>query len=1154
MTGFTHLHLHTHYSILDGACKVKELLEKAKKYQMKALAISDHGNMYGTMDFYTEAKKSNIKPIIGCEVYVASVSRFDKSNKHDRGAHLILLAKNENGYRNLSKMVTRAFKEGFYYNPRIDFDLLEKHHEGLICSTACLGGEIPSSILKNNIERAENLIVIYKKLFGEDFYLELMRHGLPDQDSVNPVLIELGKKYDVKVIATNDVHFINKEDFDAHHILICLNTGKDIDDPDGLHYTGQEYFKSPEEMQELFADIPEAIENTMEIAEKVEEYELVRKVVLPHYPMPEKYKSEDDYLRDLCYEGAKKKYTELNESVTERLDHELNIIKNMGFAGYFLIVQDFINKAKSMKVIVGPGRGSAAGSAVAYCIGITNVDPIKYNLLFERFLNPERISMPDIDVDFDDYGRDSVIKYVWEKYGKDKVAQIVTFGTMGAKSAIRDVARVLRLPLSETNRIAKMIPETVGITLTEAFSEVPELNDLKNNGSELVQKVLRFALTLEGIKRHTGTHACGVIIAPDILMEHIPLSTAKDSELMVSQYEGKLIEQAGMLKMDFLGLKTLTIMKDTLVNIEKTFKIEIDIDNIAWDDEKTFKLYHEGRTFGTFQFESEGMRAHLKKLKPNHIEDLIAMNALYRPGPMKYIPEFIDRKHGKKSVEYQHLLLEDILKPTYGIMVYQEQIMQAAQIIGGFSLGKADNLRRAMGKKKPEEMQKMKGEFIEGAKNKNIDEKTAEKIFDNMGRFAEYGFNRSHSAAYSIIAYQTAYLKANYPEQYMAAVLGHNMHDISKVNLLISECNKMGIRVLGPDINESDYLFTVSREKLIRFGLGAIKGVGEAAVEALIMERKKNGNFEDIFDICSRVNLRTVNKRTLESLALCGALDSFPDIHRAQYIYKKEGSLENMIDHAIAYGHKARGSKHSSETSLFADIMDVIRIAKPVFPECEPWTITELLEKEREYLGFYISGHPLDKFKLEIHNYCNFTIEDFKNEFHKLKGKKFSLGGMVKGFKEKISSNGHRYGIVVLEDYTDSSAFYVWRENYLKYKHLLETGTIIQINGTIKEGFNKKKEDLRADVTEILLMETLREKMIKSLNIRLNLCDIDENLGSSLNDIFESFPGKVPVKITITDKKEKLNLQLFSENYKIDPSDDLIEKLSELDAIQYKFT
>jgi len=784
MPDFCHLHVHTQYSLLDGAAKIEDLFVKAAQDEMKALAITDHGNMFGVFKFVAEAQKHEVAPIVGCEFYMAP-NRLDKTDK--KRYHQVLLAKNATGYFNLSKLCSLGFIEGYYYHPRIDKELLKQYKEGLIATTCCLAAEVPRMIIEKGEEEAEKIFLEWLDMFGEDYYIELQRHGIADQDKVNEVLIKWAAKHNVKMIATNDSHYVNEDDWEAHDILLCLQTGKDIDDPGRFKFDNNQFFlKTKAQMAEVFQDVPEALDNTMEVVSKIEPLELKRDVLLPSYTLPEGFTSEDEYLKHICFEGVNRRYNELTGDLRDRIEYELKVIKDMGFAGYFLIVQDFITAAKELGVSVGPGRGSAAGSVVAYCAGITNIDPIAYNLLFERFLNPERISMPDIDIDFDDVGRQKVIDYVVDKYGKKQVAQIITFGTMAARMAIRDVGRVLKLPLAETDRLAKMIPEMPGTTLQKSFKEVPELRDIRDGkGGEVAGKTMRFAQVLEGCARHRGLHAAGVIIAPDDLTKFIPVCTSKDSDLLVTQFDGKYIEDAGMLKMDFLGLKTLSIIDEARVNIEKNHGVKIDIDEIPLDDTTTYELYQKGETVGTFQFESEGMRMYLKDLKPTDIEDLIAMNALYRPGPMEYIPEFIDRKHGKKKVEYPHECLEEILKPTHGIMVYQEQIMQAAQIMAGYSLGNADILRRAMGKKKASEMEKQKAIFIKGAEDKGYDSKQAADTFEIMEKFASYGFNRSHSAAYSVLAYQTAYLKANYPAEYMAAVLTHNMSDIKHINLIL---------------------------------------------------------------------------------------------------------------------------------------------------------------------------------------------------------------------------------------------------------------------------------------------------------------------------------------------------------------------------------
>lgn len=1151
MPEFTHLHVHTQFSILDGASKINALVDKAKNTGMKALAITDHGNMYGVLTFMLAAKKKGIKPIIGCEAYVAREGRNNKSSKIDRsGNHLILLAKNKQGYHNLAKLSSRGYLEGFYYTPRIDKELLREYSEGLIASSACLGGEIPQAVMNHGAEKAEEVLLEYLDIFGDDFYLELQDHGQPEQKMVNEVLVELGKKHNVKVIATNDVHFINADDFEAHRILICLNTGKDLDDTSGMHYTGQEFLKTPQEMAELFARYPEAITNTQEIIDKVEDYEITtREIVLPHFPLPEGFETEDDYLRHLAFGGAQKLYPEVTAEISDRIDFELKVIKEMGFPGYFLIVQDFIAEARKMKVIVGPGRGSAAGSAVAYCTGITNIDPIHYNLLFERFLNPERVSMPDIDIDFDDEGRERVLEYVINKYGREKVAQIVTFGTMAAKSAIRDVARVLKLPLPDADKLAKLVPDRPGISLASAFKEVPELAEIRKKGKELEKKTLTFAETLEGSARHTGTHACGVIIGPDNLINHLPLSTAKDSDLMVTQYEGKMVESVGMLKMDFLGLKTLSIIKDAIKNIEISEGITIDIDEIPFDDEQTFQLYQRGETIGTFQFESEGMRGHLKELKPTDIEDLIAMNALYRPGPMQFIEVYIKRKHGKEKVVYPHPMLEEILKPTFGIMVYQEQIMQTAQIMAGFSLGKADILRRAMGKKKIEVMQAQKVEFVEGALNKNIEKEKAEEIFGIMERFAEYGFNRSHSAAYSVIAYQTAYLKARYPAEYMAAVLTHNLNDIKKITLFIDECKRQNIEVLGPDVNESAFNFTVTKDGTIRFGMGAIKGVGEAAVTAILKEKEKNGPFTSIFDMAKRVDLRAVNKTCFEALAKAGAFDGFEGTHRAQFFHRQNTDDTIFLEKVIRHGNSYQDRKNSSQQSLFGE--DSLEEAPdPEMPECNPYTKIEQLRKEKEVTGFYISGHPLDDFSMEIDNFCDTNLSELFLEPKKYFNRVVTLAGMITGVQERMTQTGKPYGSFMLEDFNENRKFFLFSEDYLKLKHFLVEGfnVLAQVRVQIRRG---QQDQLEVKMVNISLLAEALEKHTKSITLILRSENVNAELIVSLKKLIKSKKGDCLVKIRVEDHESKTSIMMQPRNNAVNPAH-FIRELGQIPEIQYK--
>ena len=1134
MSEYTHLHVHTQFSILDGAASIPKLVGRAKELGMKALAITDHGNMYGVLRFRNTAIKNGIKPILGCETYIVDKDRFDKSGKGDRirGFHLVILAKNKQGYHNLCRLVTAGFRDGFYYNPRIDKEILKKYKEGLIISSACLAGEVAFYSRQGKIEKAEESLQWYKKEFGEDFYLELMDHGLPEQKQVNKIIIELAKKYDVKLIATNDVHFVHKDDAEAHDILVCLSTGKDYDDPNRMHYSGNEYLKSQDEMSELFHDTPEALSNTQEIVDKVEVYDLERNILLPTFPLPSPFTDENEYLRHITYEGAKVCYDAITPEVEERLEIELKIIKDMGFPGYFLIVQDFINAARDMGVLVGPGRGSAAGSAVAFCVGITSIDPIKYNLLFERFLNPERVSMPDIDTDFDDEGREKVFEYVIEKYGEEKVAQIVTFGTMAAKSAIRDVGRVLKVPLSETDKIAKLVPDGPKVSLEFAFKEVLELRNLKENGEPLIKDMLRNAEKLEGSIRQTGVHACGVIIGPEDLSEHIPLATAKESKLLVTQYDGKLVESVGMLKMDFLGLKTLSIMKDARENIIKSKGKSIDLEKIPLEDEKTYELYQNGDTIGTFQFESVGMQRYLRELKPTNIEDLIAMNALFRPGPMEFIPLFIDRKHGRKPIEYPHPDLEGILKPTYGIMVYQEQIMQTAQILAGFSLGKADLLRRAMGKKDMSVMQEMRKAFVDGAAKKDIPEKKANEVFDIMTEFAKYGFNRSHSAAYSVVAYRTAYLKAQYPAEYMASVLTHNLTDIKKITFFIDECQHSNIPVLGPDVNESYLKFTVNKHGEIRFGMAAIKGVGEAAVNALIQEREENGPFTDIFDMVRRVDLRTVNKKTFESLALSGCFDSFPDTHRAQFFAKEKDSDNTFIEKVLRYGSDYQTHKNSAQVSLFGEEAEA-EISELEMPTTEQWNLVDKLKKEKDVTGFYISGHPLDPFNFEIKKFTNVTVGQLNDDLEKLSNyPKLTFAGMITEVIEKMTKKGAPYGIFMLEDKEDTHRFMMFSKEYLKLKPYLIPGQSVLIDGRSAKNY---RDEYEIKIDEISLLAEVMDKQTKVITVIMPLRAVNKAFVDAMDKMTKKSKGKTKIKFKVLDD-EKNTVCLSTVSRRVDPS------------------
>ncbi len=1145
MNDFVHLHLHTQYSILDGATSIPKLIARAKQFNMSAIAITDHGNMFGVKYFYDEARKAGIKPILGCEVYLAPKSRKDKDDRNRY--HLILLARNKTGYHNLIKLVSLAYIEGFYYKPRIDWAILEKYHEGIIACSSCLGGELPKAAMISEAE-AETILLKYKGLFGSDYYIELQDHGYPEQKIVNPILIKLAQKHDVPLIATNDVHYLMKEDAEAQDILLCLQTGKDIKDDNRMKFTGNEYFKSPDEMAELFSHIPEAIENTIKLAEKIEDYKLDRKILLPAFELPEGFDNQDEYLRHLTYEGAKERYEEITDAIKERLDYELNVVKDMGFAGYFLIVQDLIRAAREQDVSVGPGRGSAAGSAIAYCTGITNIDPIEYKLLFERFLNPERISMPDIDIDFDEDGREDVMKWVVEKYGKERVAQIITFGTMAAKMAIRDVARVINLPLSEANRLSKMVPDGPKMDLKKAYKEVRALKTERNDGDPAVIKTLSMAETLEGSVRQSGIHACGVIIGPEDLIEHIPLSISKESELYISQYDGKHIENVGMLKMDFLGLKTLSIIKDAVENVKMSRQIDIDIEKISYEDQLTFELYQRGDTVGTFQFESPGMRGYLKELKPNVMEDLFAMNALYRPGPMEFIPQFIKRKHGLEEVKYPHPWLETILKDTYGIMVYQEQIMQAAQILGGFSLGKADILRRAMGKKKMEAMEHQKKDFIAGAQTKNISSEKAEQVFEIMQEFAKYGFNRSHSAAYSVVAFQTAYLKANYPAEYMSAVLSRNLSDIKKIKTYMDECKRMELEVLGPDVNESFRKFTVNSEGNIRFGLAAIKGVGAGAVDDIVSARKKGKPFINIYDFIERINLKSISKKVLEALALSGALDNISSISRCQYVAEDDKG-SSFIENLVKYGVKVQEEKNAAQQSLFGGIA-AVDLVQPQPTTCPDWSSLKQLNLEKELVGIYLSAHPLDDYQLEISHFCNTNLTDLQ-DLNKLKGKELRVAGIVTLVEHKTTKNNKPYGRVTLEDFIDSMKMMFFSKDYMQFKSYMQEGYTLLLKGKVgSRQFNE--DELEFKVQEIHLLSDVKDTLIKSVQLRVSAADISEEFISELSKMIENNKGNTTLKFLIFDAKNKIWVEMFSRNSQVELSRNFINYLENQNSIEYK--
>ncbi len=1156
MAQFVHLHSHTEYSLLDGAAKIDDLIEKAHQNQMPAVAISDHGNMFGVPKFALTAKSKNIKPIIGCEFYIC---KYDLKNftKENETYHQILLARNEQGYKNLMYLNSIAYQEGYYYKPRIDKEILSKHAEGLIATTCCLASEINQNILNGNIEEALRIFLWYLNLFGEHYYVELQRHNLKDQETCNNILIQWAKKYNVKIIATNDSHYVNKEDADAHDLLLALQTGSDYNEKNRFRFTDDNnelnprfYFKTAEEMLDIFQDIPEAVENTIAVAETVNfNLNLNSNLLLPIYKVPSGFQSMMEYLRHLTWEGAKVRYPTITPEITERIEHELKIIEKMGFEGYFLIVQGFTTEARKRGVLVGPGRGSAAGSVVAYCIGIIDIDPMQYALLFERFLNPERISPPDIDIDFDDEGRQAVIDYVVEEYGRNSVCQIITYGTMGAKTALRDVGRTLKIPLDEINKIAKWIPDKPNITFKKAFSkeENPDnyqkLLELKNNGSEKIQKLFKYAMTLEGTTRHTGVHAAGVIIAPGELYNYVPLAVNKD-KVVTTQYDGPFAEKVGLLKMDFLGLKTLSIMKTCCKIIKQTQDLDINPQKVPLDDPKTFELYQKGETVATFQFESEGMQKYLRQLKPTNIEDLIAMNALYRPGPMDNIPTFIDRKHGRQPIEYEHPKLEPILKNTYGIMVYQEQVMQIAQAIAGYSLGGADLLRRAMGKKKKEVMEAERSKFVEGAIQQGIEKKTAEKIFDTMAKFAEYGFNKSHAAAYSVLAYQTAYLKAHFPHEYMAAVLSHHINDIKDITFFIEECRRMKIEVLPPCVNESEMLFSVNKYKQIRFGLNAIKGLGESSAQAIINERNDNGPFKDIYDFVTRLDPKTLNKKTFECLIYSGALDFDKHFSRSQYFVKEKENDETFMEKLITFGSRYRQNQnHSVSASLFGDSLMNHIIEKPAPPKTEPWSILQQLKHERDFLGFYLTGHPLDKYKHEIKTFTNCSILDLEN----FKNKEVKFAGIVTDFQEKISKNGNKWAKVTLEDLHASIEITLFGEDLLKFKHFFELDSMLLISGSYIPNY-KNHDIYEVRIKEIKLLEDLLAQ-VKEIIIELDNLSIDNQNIKQLQQIFLCHKGKNPIKFAVR-SNTGVELLVTSKNTNIHIDNSL---LMELEQYQFSF-
>jgi DNA polymerase III subunit alpha len=1182
---FSHLHVHTQFSLLDGATDISKLLDKAVADNMPAAAITDHGNMYGVFKFVAEANKRKIKPIVGCEFYLVEDRHkraFTKEQKDVRN-HQLFLAKNEQGYKNLVKLCSLGFMEGLYGKyPRIDKELVLKYHEGLIATTCCIGASVPRKILRESEEAAEIEFKWWLDIFGEDYYVELQNHEIPDQLLVNEVLIRFAKKYNVKIIASNDTHYLEQDDANAHDILLCINTGekqatptyKDIDDNESgttkgrrfAFYNNQFYFKSTSEMTSLWSHIPEAIDNTNEIVGKVDTLNLKKDILLPNFVIPTNYTSQDDYLRDITYEGAKKRYGEIDQITQDRIDFELHVVKTMGFAGYFLIVADFIKAGRDIGVFIGPGRGSAAGSVVAYCIGITNIDPIKFNLLFERFLNPDRKSMPDIDTDFDDDGRQKVIDYVVDKYGKNQVAQIVTYGTMAAKMSIKDVARVLDLPLNDSNYLAKLVPDKPGTSLdrvmngaltgpgsiTDKDKENYGGDDLENikklreirKGTDIQADVIREALILEGSVRNTGLHAAGIIIAPSDLTDILPVATSKETNLLITQYEGKIIEDAGVIKMDFLGLKTLTILKDALALIKENYNKDIDLDEIPFDDPIVYELYQKAETNGTFQFESAGMQKHLRDLKPDQFGDLIAMNALFRPGPMEYIPNFIARKHGKEAISYDLPEMEEYLAETYGITVYQEQVMLLSQKIGGFTKGKADYLRKAMGKKDREMLDKLKPEFMEGAKEKGHPEAILNKIWTDWEAFAQYAFNKSHSTCYAYVAYQTAYLKAHYPSEYMAAVMSNSLGNIEKITFFMEECKRMGMKVLGPDINESKRAFAVNKNGQIRFGLGAVKGTGDAAVDAIIEERK-NGEFKDIFDFVKRVNLRTVNKKTIESLVYAGGFDCFSEIPRAAFFAESDGS--NFIEKLIKFANRATEDANAAQVSLFGSAMMAgeMEIPTPKFPDVQEWNQMEKLKYEKDVVGIYISGHPLDDFKLELDTFCTSTVDTVME----YKNKDVAIGGIVTKSIERFSKNGKPFVIFTIEDYSGAQEIALFGEDYIKFNQYIEIDRFLYLKGQIKPRWNQE-DNYEFKIGSIQLLADVRKKLSKELKVQIELDKIDNLFVEHLQDILASHPGELGLTFSIVDTEA--NVTMISRKNKIDPTNQLLSQLADIEGVVVK--
>lgn len=1232
MEDFIHLHVHTYYSILDGQSPVEKLVDKAVANGMRGMAITDHGNMFGVKELYNYCNKINgklkeqgkepFKPIFGCEMYVARRTKADRvKEKGDAGGyHLIVLAKNYHGYKNLIKLVSRAWVDGFYSKPRTDRADLEKYHEDLIVCSACIAGEVPAKILKGDIPGAREAIEWYKSIFGDDYYLELQRHEVKDpnqranretfplQQRANKELIKLAKEYGIKVVCTNDCHFVDQENAEAHDHLLCLSTGKELNDPTRMLYSKQEWFKTREEMNEIFADVPEALSNTLEILDKVETYSIDHSPIMPFFPIPKEFGTEEDtrkrispeelfrefttdengneimsheeaekkikklggidklyrikfeadYLAKLAYDGAKRLYGEpLTDEVYERIKFELHIMKTMGFPGYFLIVQDFINSAEDeLGVMVGPGRGSAAGSVVAYCLGITKIDPIKYDLLFERFLNPDRISLPDIDTDFDDDGRGKVLEWVENKYGHDKVAHIITYGTMATKNSIKDVARVEKLPLDISNRLCKAIPDKLPdglkMNLTNAIKCVPELREAEASANPQMANTIKYAKMLEGTVRGTGIHACGTIICRDAISDWVPVSTAEDKsdpghKLLATQYDGHVIEETGLIKMDFLGLSTLSIMKETVENIRLTHDgFTLDLDTIPIDDELTYKLYQEGRTIGTFQFESAGMQKYLRELRPTVFEDLIAMNALYRPGPMDYIPSFIARKNGKEPITYDIPCMEKYLKDTYGITVYQEQVMLLSRQLADFTRGESDALRKAMGKKKKAIVDAMKPKFIEGGKKNGHDPKVLEKIWGDWEKFASYAFNKSHATCYSWVAYQTAYLKAHYPAEFMAGNMSRCLNDITKITKLMSECQAMNIPCLGPDVNESEQKFSANKKGEVRFGLSAIKGMGEAAATNIIAERHKNGQYKDIFDFVQRVNLSAVNRKAMESLALSGGLDSF-GIRREQY-FAPNAKGDTFVETLLRYGQVYQSEQSSMQNSLFGD-MGGVEIQTPPVPDCEAWSTMELLKRERELVGIYLSAHPLDDYAVVLNHMCNLHCPQIGREMDKkafASIEELTFGGIVTSVSQRWTKTNKPFGIVTIEDFEGQGELALFGEDWTKWQSMLQEEYHIYITAQCVQRFRNNPDAYDMVIKKIEFLSDVKEKSIEKFTVYMDSTMFNDAQLTDLETTLKNSTGNVPLYINIHDAKNNTNVQLYSRNITVDVNKKLLTSLDEM--------